>query len=339
MNEKMRIEISWSTLWQLLVFLVLIILFFSARAVWGILFAAVVISLGLDPVVSFLERRGVHRLLGTIVVFAVAIGILSAAIFFLVPTLIKEAGVFINEFSGIISRIFGIRIPSSAIQGLSENLDRILDTITTLGGSITGTISGVIHNIVYVLATFVITFYFSVERNGPERLMRALLPDPYEKPVLAIFSRFEEKIRRWLFTQMGLGLIVGTVVALGMWILGVPYALTLGFVAAIFELVPVVGPVLSGVSAFLIGVSQSPLTGLYVAIFFVIVQQLENNLLVPFVVSKSIRVHPVMVLIALLAGAEIAGVGGVILAVPIALLVQETLSYFAAQKTARRGLV
>jgi len=339
MDKTTRIEISWGTLWQVLAFIVITILFFAARGVWGVLFAAIVISLGLDPAVSFLEKRGVHRILGTILVFVITAGILSTAAYLIVPTFIQEASGFLTQFSNIVSRIFGINIPESAIEGISENLNRVLGFITSTGQTISGAISGVIRNAVYVIATFIITFYLSVEKNGPERFMRAVLPDPYEKSVIMVFNRFSGKVRRWLLTQIGLSLMVGTIVALGMWILGVPYALTLGVIAAIFELVPVIGPILSGLAAFLIAITLSPMLGLYVVIFFFVVEQLENNVFIPLVVSKSMRIHPVVVLVALLAGSQVAGFVGIILAVPVAILAQEIFTYLSEQKTARKGMI
>ncbi len=336
-KQVTKFEVSWTTLWQLLLFIALAIVFFQAAGVWAALLGAIVISLGIDPVVGFLERKGVHRFLGTLMVFIVGIGIIVTAVYFLVPTLVTQVGAFISQFNDVISKFFGISIPHSAIKTLSENVSQILQSITSGGVSgVGGTISKFLQNVLYVAAAFVIGFYLSVEKDGPERLMRAILPDTYEGAVLTVFGRFARKIRRWLATQIGLSLFIGTMVALGMWILHVPYALTLGLLAALFELLPVIGPLLSGTVAFFIAVSQSPLLGLYVVIFFVVLQELEAHVVIPLVMGRTMRVHPVMVLISLLAGAKVAGTAGVLLAVPLALIAQETFNYFSEQKTARK---
>ncbi len=332
-----KIEVSWGTLWQLLLFIALAIVFFNAAGVWAALFGAIVISLGIDPVVGFLEKKGVHRFLGTLAVFIVGIGIVAAAVYFLIPTLAGQIGAFISRFNEIIAKFFGIGVPQSVIETLSQNITQIFQTVTS--GDVGGTISKFLQNVLYVAAAFVISFYLSIEKDGPERLMRAILPDAYEKAVLTVFGRFARKVRWWLSTQIGMSLFIGVMVALGMWVLGVPYALTLGALAALFELLPVIGPVLSGVTAFLIAISQSPILGLYVAIFFIVLQQLENHVLIPIVMGKSVRVHPVIILISLLAGAKVAGIAGVVLAVPMALLAQETFSYFSERKSARRQLL
>jgi predicted PurR-regulated permease PerM len=131
---------------------------------------------------------------------------------------------------------------------------------------------------------------------------------------------------------------MGVMVWFGLWLLGVQYPLVLGILAAAFELVPVIGPILTGVVGFLIAVSDSFSLGLYAVLFFFIVQQLENHIFVPLVMGKVMDVHPVIVVVALLVGGEVAGLIGFILAVPVAVLAQEFLNYLADQKSNRPTL-
>ncbi len=336
--KTLRVEVSWNTLWQILVLVGLMLLIYIARNAIGVLFIGIVMSLGLDPAVSFLERKGVHRLLGTVLVFLLALIIFAAAMLLIVPTVIIEAGAFLTQFNEAFSQFFGFGVPEAAIQGLSTNLNEALSFLTSSNISITGAISSIFNKVVLVLATIIISFYLSIEKNGTERLLKVILPTRYEKTILRIFGKFKNKIRIWLIAQLGLSLIIGVIVTIGLWLLGVRYALTLGILAAVFELVPVIGPILSGGVALLIALPESLTLGLYVLIFFIIVQQLENNVLIPFIMSKSMRVHPIMVLIALLAGAQAAGLVGIVLAVPVALLAQEIFNYLAERKDHEAGL-
>lgn len=333
--KRIQIEISWNFFWQVLIFLGIVLVFYLARQALGVLFTAIVISLALDPAVSFFGRMGVNRILGTLFVFIIGLIVVAAAIYFLVPIFVTEVGAFLTQFNEIFSNIFGFGVPEKAIESISENLSNVLSFITSTNISITGAISTVISNIIMVLATVIITFYLSIEKHGTERLLRVLLPNAYESSVLKVFNQFKNKIRLWLLAQLGLSLLVGAVVTLGLWLLGVEYAITLGVVAAIMELVPVIGPILSGIAAFLIAISESLTLGIYVIIFFFIVQQLENNVLIPLLMRKTMRIHPVMVIVSLIAGAQIAGFVGIILAVPIALLVQEILNSLAERKDHR----
>ncbi len=336
--KAVRVDISWTTLWQILIFLGIILILSVAKEAIGVLFIGIVLSLGIDPIVGFLESKGVNRILGTLVVFITGLLILSTAVLLVVPVVVVEAGALLSQLNEVFSTFFGLGIPEAAIQGVSSSLNRILSFITASNISITGAISVIIRNLVFIVATIIVSFYLSIEKNGTERLLRVVLPTAYERCVLSVFGRFKTKIRRWLIAQLGLSVIVGVVVTLGLWLLGVKYAVTLGVIAAIFELVPVIGPILSGAVAFLTAISSSFMLGVYVVIFFFIVQQLENNVLIPIIMKRTMRIHPIVVLIALIAGAQAAGFFGIVVAVPVALLLQETFNYIAEQKDSKGSL-
>lgn len=331
--QHMQIEISWNTLWRLLVFAGIIILLYVSRQALGVLFTAIILSLGIDPAVDFFEKRGINRLIGTIVVFGLGFMTIALAVYLIVPVLAQEAGAFAIQINNTLSNLLGVGVPEAAINSLTESFSRILNIITTAEISITGAVSAALGKVVLVLSTIIIAFYLSVEKYGPERLFRVMLPRMYENQVLEVFQNFKRKIRVWLLAQLGLSIMIGALSAIGLWLLGVKYFLILGIIAAILELVPVIGPVISGVVAFLIAISQSFTLGLWVVLLFFIIQQLENNLLLPLIMRRAMRIHPVIVLIALIAGGHAAGLMGAILAVPIALLAQEIFNYLAEQKS------
>ncbi len=331
MKKKVDLEISWNTLWRILIFLGVIALVIVAKEALGVLFIAAVISLAIDPTVSWLKKRGIHRILGTLMVFLVILFIFLITIYFIIPVIATEVQGFIERISEIISNL-GFEVPETVIEGLSANLNQILNSLKAVNISITGTISTVFNNLVLAITTLIIAFYLSVEEKGAERLIEKVLPRAYEVPVLKVFKRFKAKIKYWAVAQLGLCITVGAMVTAGLWLLGVKYPLVLGLLAAVLELVPLIGPILSGVVAFLVAVGDSFALGIYVGIFFILVQQLENHVLIPVIFKKSMKIHPVIVLVALLAGGYAAGVIGVILSVPIALLAQEMINYFAEQK-------
>ncbi|MEK7630377.1 MAG: AI-2E family transporter, partial [Patescibacteria group bacterium] len=190
-----------------------------------------------------------------------------------------------------------------------------------------------------IFGTIVAAFYLIVDKDGTERLLKAILPAQYERPTLLVFSRFKDKIKNWFTAQLALSLIVGLVVCFGLWILNVRYFVVIAVLAAVFELVPIIGPVITGIVAFLAAVSDSVTLGIYAVIFFFIVQQLENHVLTPLVMGRALRVHPVIVVVSLLAGAQIAGFTGIILAVPVAVLAQEIFEYFSDRKKDREAMI
>jgi predicted PurR-regulated permease PerM len=156
--------------------------------------------------------------------------------------------------------------------------------------------------------------------------------------VIGIYHQVRKKMGLWLQGEVFLMFVVGTVSALGLWLLGVKYSLILGILAGLFEIVPVVGPIFSGALAFLVAVPQSLTLGIYVILLFLVIQQIEGHLLLPLVMNKAIGVNPVVVVVAVLAGAEIAGFVGIILAVPTAVILQEIVEDYERRKLKTRRL-
>lgn len=329
--------LSWATLWRIFLFGLVIAILFAARDALGVLFVSVVLSLGVDPLISFLERHRIPRLLSTIFIFLVGAFVIGGILYLAVPVLVAEVVGFLGEFNETLQTIFGVSLPSTIIKGLSLNLSEVLTFFGASHISIGGALSGIVSRAVLILATLIVSFYLSVEKHGTERLLKVILPTAYEEPVLRIFQKFKVKVSRWLGAQLALSFLIGIAVAAGLTILGVRYALVLGLLAALFELVPIIGPVLAGLAAAIVAFSSSLPLALYTLGFFVIVQQLENHILIPIVMGRTMKVHPVVVIVSLLAGGHIAGFIGIFLAVPIAVLAQEIFEHLAERKRGSGG--
>lgn len=336
--ETQRFDITWRTLWRIGVFAALVALLYFSRNVLGVFIIGVVVSLGLDPIVNILERFKINRLLGTIFVFLLALILFAGVVYFVVPTFVTEVSGFVTHFGSLFAA-FDITVPQRLLKNLALNLESALGFLSAANISISGTIGSFITNIFFTVTTIVISFYLTLERDGTERMLRAILPDTYERSTFTVFSRFKAKIRYWFSAQLALSVIVGIVVAVGLWLLGVRYAVVIGLLAAVLELVPIIGPIITGALAFLVASSDSLTLGLYTLLFFFIVQQVENHVLVPLVMGKTVKVHPIMVILSLLVGGQVGGFVGVVLAVPIAVMTQEIFTYIAERKQERRPFV
>lgn len=339
MKGETNFDINWMTLWRILIFALIAMFLYFAREVVGVLLISIVISLGLDPFVSALERFKFPRLLGTFVIFLVGLLVFAMLVYFIAPIVLTETISFLETFNKTLSTIFGISLPQAAIKNLSLGIDKAFGVLTAANISIPGAIGSLVANVILIFATIMSSFYLTVEKDGTERLLRVIVPDAYERPILTVFSRFKVKIRRWFAAQLGLSLIVGGLVSVSLLLLGVRYPLVLGFLAAVFELVPIIGPILTGGIAFMVAVSDSLSLGLWALLVFFGIQQFENHVLVPLVMGRAMKVHPVLVIIALLAGGHVAGFVGVVLSVPIAVMAQEIFNYLSERKTERESSV
>jgi len=324
-------EITWSTLWRIIFMLVLVAALFLAREVLVVLFLAIVISSALDSPVDYLERKKIPRILGTLLVFIAVLIILAFLLYTLIP-------VAIFEFKNLLSHISEFQIPIlgsldiSQFNKIDQYLEGLANALFSGGASLINIIVSIFGGLALVIVTLVLSFYLTINQGGVEKFLRAILPLTHENYVIEIYLRARNKLGKWFQGQILLMLVVGVTVSFGLWILGVKYSLILGILAGVLEIVPMVGPIFAGAIAFLMAISESWTLGIYVIILFLIIQQLENHLLVPLVMKKTVGISPVVVVVALLAGSQIAGFIGVILAVPTAVVIQEIIADWERRK-------
>jgi predicted PurR-regulated permease PerM len=126
------------------------------------------------------------------------------------------------------------------------SIGQVTDIVLSGTAPIAQTIGNIIGGIAFGVSILIISFYLTLSQDGVGRFLRAILPEKVEDPVLRVYYRSKKKIGRWFQAQMLLSIVVGTLVSLGLWALGVKYAFVIGLLAAVFEIMPVVGPIFSG---------------------------------------------------------------------------------------------
>lgn len=314
----------------------LAILVYFARNAITVLFLAIFISSALDSLVIKLESWRIPRLLGTILVFLTLLLSITILVYTIIPIALFELRGILNNLDGVVGQILSLGVPQQFTNLINSNLENISDTLFSGRASFLEIISHLLGGVTSALATLVIAFYLTLSRDGVGRFIRAVFPENLEDKVLSIYYRSKKKIGHWFQAQLILSFVIGFSVFIGLWLLGVKYAVIIGIFAAIFEIVPIVGPIFAGGIAVVIGFSQSATTGVYVLLLFLVIQQLENHLLVPIMMKKAIDVHPVVILIALLGGAELAGFVGLLLAVPAVVVASEVVEDWMAQKEINR---
>ncbi len=336
--DSKGISISWGSLWKVVLMLLLVTILFIARDILIALFLAVIISAALDPVVSWLEKRRIPRLLGTLAIYIVLIFVLALLAYAVIPIALSELNTLLGSLGRYSGTLFEFIDTSGFIESINQALGKVTNLLLSGSTSVLEVGSKFLGGLTATVSVFVLSFYLTVGKDGAEKFLLTILPPIYEPKVIDLYRRIKKKIGNWLAGQVVLSLGVGLLVFVGLWILGVKYSLILGILAGIFEIVPYVGPIFSGSLAVLIGLTDSVALGFYVLILFIIIQQLENNLLVPAVTNFTTDLQPTVILIAILIGAKVFGFIGLILAVPAAVLLQEFLDDWSLSKARRRGL-
>ena len=304
------------------------------REVMVILFLALIISSALDAPISYLEKKRVPRIIGTLIMFIAIAGVLSSILYVVVPLALTEfKGLFTGfEKSSLSALRTSLGISKQMIKSIETNLSGFTDALFSGSASFFVLISRIFGGIIFLISVFILSFYLSVNRDGVEKFLRAILPLAWEEYIIDVYVRVRHKMGLWLQGQLILSLAVGAATFIGLLILGVDYSLFLGLMAGILEMVPIVGPVFTGVIAFLVAVGNSWALGVSVIVLFVIIQQMESHLLVPVVMRKTTGLHPVIVVLSLLAGSQLGGFVGLILAVPSAVIIQELIEDWAVRK-------
>lgn len=333
--EKMIVEISWSSLWRIVFFIALVALFFLGREVLLGLFLALVISSGLDFLVKFLEERGIPRTLGVILVFLIGALVLIFIAYRVIPMVIIDLNSILSSVSGTSAgKWFGTFADLQDSGSFEIFLGRLSDQLFSGNVSPLSTLSGLFGGLGLAVSVLVSSFYLSLSHDGVDRFIRAVMPQAHEDAMLRIYHRSRRKMGSWFRMQIVLSLMMGISTWGALSILGVKHAFLLGILAGLFELVPFVGPILSGAVAVMTAFSTSAALALYTLLVFLILHQIEANLLVPLLSKRAVDLHPVIVIAALLIGLEVGGLLGAIASVPAAAVFQEVLEEWS--KT-RRG--
>lgn len=333
MPERKTLEISWSTLWRILFFIVLVILLYLGRQILLGLLLAIIISSGLEVVVDFLEKHSIPRTLGVILIFLAFAILIVVILYAVVPLLIVDLNTI---FSGISksaqNNIWLSLVDLKSPQSLATVINRL--SVGFFSGNVSplGFISQTVGGFGLAVAVIISSFYLTLSRDGVERFIKAVLPADYEGLALRIYGRSRHKIGSWFRTQIVLSVLVGALVWGALLILGVKHAFLLGVLAAFFEIVPFVGPILSGAAAVLAALTTSAILAAYTLVVFLALHQLESHVLVPLLMRRSVGLHPVIVIIALLMGAEIGGFLSILIAVPVAAVFGEALDEWSSAK-------
>jgi len=333
------IEISSGTILRAIFILLLLWFLYLVRDIVLLVFLAIIIVSAIDPIVDWFQKRKIPRSLTVIVVYILFIAILGTAVGLLIPPLTSEIRGLGENFPTIVEKLSGYflivreyAVSHNFQQQISNFTGSAAEKISQAGSSLfSGTVSfiGGIFEFIVVLS---IAFYMSVQERGIKKFTASLMPADHRDYISNLVDRIQFKMGRWLQGQLFLMFIIFALDYIGLLIIGVPYALVLALIAGILEIIPYIGPIISAVIAVAISFLHGPVTGLLVLGLFVLVQQLEGYVLTPLVMKKAVGLNPVVVILALLIGAKLGGVMGIIVAVPIATMLGEVIDDLVAKK-------
>jgi predicted PurR-regulated permease PerM len=340
MDKQVNISITTGTVLKVILFVGLIWALIELRHLLLIVLTAIVIASAVEPAARSLVKYKIPRILGIIGIYLLFFGLFFGFFYFFIPPVLTETVSLLSTFPTYVeslqtSSLIGVSSLNSAlsIQQIVMQVTDLLKGFSTNSFSAASAIFGGVFSFVLVV---VFSFYFAVSETGIDDFLRLVTPKKNHRYVIDLWKRSQHKIGLWMQGQIVLAVLIGLLVYLGLVILGVPYALVLAVLAGMFELIPIFGPILSAVPGIVLAFATGGLSlALIVFALYVIIQQFENHLIYPLVVTKIVGVPPLLVILALIIGAQLAGFLGIILSVPFAAAIQEFVNDF----TKRRGFV
>lgn len=332
-------------LWILTIFLVIWVgtkisfLFQPIKVMLALIFPPLIIAgifyyftLG---IVDALQKRVKKRGLAVLIVLLAFVGILTLIITLIGPILVKQVTEFVTSIPNLVvelrdqtlnlrDQLMDNRFISNWVQHNTELFDEWTNEATSYIGTLfksvsasVGTIFGVISStvLIVVLVPFILVYMLLDGYKFPDSVVK-LLPKGYETETRNILHDMHVTVKHYVNGQVIVSLCVGLMSLIGFFISDIQYALLLALFCTVTNIIPYLGPYIGAVPAVIVGFIDDPVKALYAIITIVIAQQIESNLISPYVQGKTLKVHPLTIIIVLLVAGKIAGIIGVILAVP-----------------------
>lgn len=320
--------------------------------VFAAAFIAAILAYIINPLVDKLEKRGIKRALGVGIVYLSIILVISILMVALIPRTAQELRKLASSLPSIVesfSELFtdfmegttNFNFPGSqqvrdAINDSYEStMESLTRWVTTSASRITVLLTHFVQNMASVMLTLVLimimTFYFLVDRKTYVNKIKSIIPDSINEDFSVLAGRINVILTEFIRGRLILAVFVGTFTAILLLILRIDFAIVIGIITLIADIIPYIGPLLGFVPAFLFALIESPFKALIVAVFYVLIQWAENNILAPKIIGDSMGLNPLFIFLSIVIGGGIFGVWGMVVSVPLA-AVGLTLIEFLREK-------
>jgi predicted PurR-regulated permease PerM len=334
------------------VFSALYFLVWPLRVLFAPVALALVVVYLLNPLVNRLERRGVKRGLGVAIIYVAFVAVVAVGLSLLVPIIARQIGGFIDNLPNYVQKAtkdinnfaaergwdFRIDLNSEQIrQYVIDNREAIIGVL----GGVRSFAFGLIHVLITLVIGIILSIYILLDMPKIQRGMRNLLPEGRREEIVGIADKIGGVMGGFFRGQLLVALFVGIASALGLtFIAKIPFAAVVGLIAGVFNLVPLIGPFIGAIPAVLLGLlSGHPGRALTAAIVLLAVQQIDNHIISPNVMARTVKLHPITVMLALLAAGSLFGIFGMLLIVPAIATIKLLGIHFWEKRSVREAIV
>lgn len=335
-RRLVNVDVTTGSILRLIGLVVLLALLWTLRSVVAIVIFSFIFSSAIGPLVDRMHRRRVPRALGIALVFLVVLGVLAVIVFLFGQLVTDQAQQLATSLPGSLDRIIHYLFGSSGVdKDLLQTVQGWLETwsasLLRISGQVLAGTVGLFGGAFTFVGILVLTFYLTLEQDGLKRSLAAVSSVAFLPYLYQLVDRIQARLGGWLRGQLLLSLIIGAMSYVGLALLGVDYALSLALLAGLTEMVPIAGPIIGAIPAIIVAFGQAPLLALIVAALYIVIQQTENNFIVPKVMQKTTGLNPIVTIVAMLIGGTLFGFAGIVLAIPMTVVINAFFEDFFAE--------
>jgi predicted PurR-regulated permease PerM len=294
------------------------------KAILTPFFIAVIISYILNPIVNILNQRKVPRTIAVLLIYSVFLSSLTVIIMNMTPMFVSQIAELNEHMPQLAMRAQSLvdgfnqnqLLPDSVRNGFNHSLTKLENSISMAISNYMNQIGNTINMLFIAFIVPFVAFYILKDFQIIEKTALAIVPKEHRKKTIKLLIDIDTALGNYIRGQLLVCLIIGVLAYLGYWLIGMQYALLLASVVAVFNIIPYLGPFFGAAPAIIMASTVSLKMLLFVALVNLAVQILEGNVISPQVVGRTLHMHPLFIIFALLVGGEVAGIVGLILAVP-----------------------
>jgi predicted PurR-regulated permease PerM len=338
MEPRTNLDISISTVVKLVVTVLSLVVLYVLRDIILMVLVALILAIALDRPIDALCGRRVPRFLATTLIYLLlfsAVGILCYLVF---PVLAEQIKNFVTNYSLYFESMGRLKFGTNLIDFKSV-FDQLSNSLTESAGALAGTLITFFGGLISFSTIIVAAIFFNIQENGVKKFIFYLTPIEHQPYILNLFDRIQRKVGNWLWGKLGVAFCVGILTSIGLYLLGIRYALLLGALTLLLNFIPFVGAFVAAVPAVLLALVESSTLALLVVFLFVFINGfLEPFFLVPIFMKRAVDLNPALILLVVLVGGKLAGVLGVVLAIPVAAIAAVLIEDYMQRKNLTSGI-
>ena len=326
-------------IWWGLILLGTLAFLYRVRTVLTPFLFAVLIAYILYPLVVAVEKRGASRVVAILVVYAILAVLTGVSFWLVMPSFFRDLEEIARKLPEQSSQLGdlgqdalgflrSIQLPATIRDALTIVMERIQAATEALAGRLLQVLMTAFTHIASLLISPIFAFYMLRDHKAMRENVLRYIPAAQRGDALYILQEINAALNGFLRGQLLVCLFVGLFTYGGLYLLGIPYALFIGFIAGLFDIIPYFGPVLGFLPAAALALAKSPLTVFWVLVLFVAANQIENAIISPKLIGDRVGLHPLVVIFAVFVGADLMGILGMLLAIPVAAIIRVLLAFF-----------